>query len=304
MSQQLAVVTGAFGYSGGYIARMLLARGMRVRTLTGHPPGVNPYGDAVEIAPFNFDRPDDLARSLEGASAVFNTYWVRFAYRGVTYDRAVANIQALIEAAKRAGVPRFVHVSITNASPDSPFPYFRGKGIVEESLKASGLSHAILRPAHLFGGDKEILTNNIAWLVRRLPVFAVPGDGQYRIQPIFVEDLATLAIEAAGQTANTAIDAVGPEIFTFDKFVRTIAGTLARRCRIVHTSPRVAFALASIIGRITGDVVLTREEIGGLMANLLVSGGAPTAPTRFSEWFARNGPAIGLHYASEIAKRA
>lgn len=304
MGQQLAVVTGAFGYSGGYIARMLRDRGARVRTLTAHPPAVNAYGDEVEISPFNFDRPDELARSLDGADVVFNTYWVRFAYRGVTYDRAVANIQALIDAAKRAGVPRFVHISITNASPDSPFPYFRGKGMVEESLKASGLSYAILRPAHLFGGGKEILTNNIAWLVRRFPVFATPGDGRYRIQPIFVEDLATLAVEAAGRTGNTALDAVGPEIFTFDEFVRVIARTIGSRCRIVHVSPRIAFALASILGRVVGDVVLTREEIGGLMANLLVSDKPPTAPTRFSEWLARHAPALGLRYSSELAKRA
>jgi uncharacterized protein YbjT (DUF2867 family) len=304
MAEQLAVVTGAFGYSGGYITRMLRARGMRVRTLTAHPPAVNTYGDAVEIAPFNFDRPDELARSLEGASAIFNTYWVRFAYRGITYDRAVANIRALIDAAKRAGVPRFVHISITNASPDSPFPYFRGKGIVEEYVRSSGLSCAIIRPAHLFGGGKEILTNNIAWLVRRFPVFAVPGDGQYHIQPIFVEDLAKLAIEAGGQSADAVIDAVGPEIFTFDEFVRVIARTIGARCRIFHTSPRIALALASILGRILGDVVLTREEIGGLMANLLVSEGPPTAPTRFSEWLARNAPALGLGYSSELAKRA
>ena len=304
MGQQLAVVTGAFGYSGGYIARMLLTRGMRVRTLTAHPPAVNTYGNAVEISPFNFDRPDELARSLDGASVVFNTYWVRFAYRGVNYDRAVANIQTLIDAAKRASVPRFVHISITNASPDSPFPYFRGKGIVEESLKASGLSYAILRPAHLFGGGREILTNNVAWLTRRFPVFAVPGDGRYHIQPIFVEDLAKLAVDAAGQNDDTALDAVGPEIFTFDEFVRVIAGTIGSRCRIIHTSPRIAFALASILGRVVGDVVLTREEIGGLMANLLVSEKPPTAPTHFSEWLARNAPALGLRYSSELAKRA
>jgi NADH dehydrogenase len=304
MGQQFAVVTGAFGYSGGYIARMLRARGTRVRTLTAHPPAVNSYGDSLEVFPFNFERPDELARSLEGASVVFNTYWIRFAWRGMTYDRAVANNRALIEAAKRANVPRFVHISITNASRDSPFSYFRGKGLVEESVKTSGLSYAILRPAQLFGGGKEILVNNIAWLVRKFPFFTVPGNGKYRIQPVFVEDLANLAVEAASQTGDTVIDAVGPEIFAFDEFVRVIARTLGSRCRVIHTSPRIALGLASILGRIVGDVVLTRDEIDGLMADLLVSNGPPTAPTRFSEWLARNAPAVGLRYTSELAKRA
>ncbi|HJU28994.1 MAG TPA: NAD(P)H-binding protein [Candidatus Binataceae bacterium] len=303
MNQQFAVVTGAFGYSGSYIAKLLQDRGIRVRTLTAHRPTVA-GDDGIEIAPFNFDQPDQLARSLDGASAVFNTYWVRFAYRGVTYERAATNIRALIDAARRANVPRFVHISITNASPDSPFPYFRGKGIVEQALRTSGLSHAILRPAHLFGGPKEILTNNIAWLLRKFPLFAVPGDGQYRIQPIFVEDLAAMAVEAAGQTANSEIDAVGPEIFAFDEFVRVIARTIGSHCRIVRVNPQVALALASVIGRVMGDVLLTRDEIGGLMANMLVSDRPPTAPTHFSEWLARHAREVGLHYSSELTKRA
>src|SRR5216683_2298023 len=78
------VVTGAWGYTGRYITRLLLSRGRRVRTLTGHPTRANPFGDQIESAPFNFDRADELARSLEGARTVFNSYWIRFPYGGQT----------------------------------------------------------------------------------------------------------------------------------------------------------------------------------------------------------------------------
>ena len=304
MPPELNIVTGAFGYSGSYITRLLLARGAQVRTLTAHPNRPNPFGGTVEAVPFNFDRPDALAQSLAGADAVFNTYWIRFSHRDMTFERAVANIKTLIHTAKRAGVRRFVHISITNAFPDSPLPYFRGKGLVEKVLAESGLSHAIVRPAYLFGGGDEIFTNNLAWLLRKFPVFAIPGDGAYKIQPVYVEDLARIAVDVAGGDQNAAIDAVGPEIYSFNDFVRTIVGTLAARARIVHVSPALALFLASAVGRFTRDIVLTRDEIRGLMASLLISNGPPTATTHFSEWLSHNAATVGTRYVSELAKRA
>ena len=304
MPPGLNIVTGAFGYSGSHITRLLLDRGDRVRTLTAHPARPNPFGGSVETAPFNFGNPDALARTLAGVDTVFNTYWIRFPYRDMTFERAVANIKPIIDAAKRAGVRRFVHISITNASSDSPLPYFRGKALVEDALAASGLSHAIVRPAYLFGGGDEILNNNLAWLLRKFPVFAIPGDGAYKIQPVYVEDLARIAVEVAAGDQNVAVDAVGPEIYTFNEFVRTIAGTLAARARIIHVSPAIALFLATAVGRFTRDVLLTRDEIRGLMASLLISSGPPTAPTHFSEWLARNATTVGTRYFSELAKRA
>jgi uncharacterized protein YbjT (DUF2867 family) len=302
MATELNVVTGAFGYSGGSIARALVASGIRVRTLTNHPRTDDPLARQIEVAPFNFDRPDDLTRSLEGAAVVFNNYWIRFPYKGLDFDQATANLRTLIDAAKRAGVGRFVHVSITGANAASPLPYFGGKGIIEAYLARSGLSYAILRPAEIFGPG-EILLNNIAWMLRRIPLFAIPGDGNYGIQPVFVEDLARLAIEAARGSSNLAIDAVGPETFTFNEVVALIAREVGSRARIIHVPPTITFACAWIIGRAMDDVTLTLNEVRGLMANLLVSSAPPTAPTRFSEWLRSNADTFGLHYASEIAKR-
>ena len=299
-ASEFDVVTGASGYSGRYITRLLLSRGRRVKTLTGHPARTNPFGDQIESAPFNFNRPDELARSLEGAGTVFNTYWIRFPYGGQTFDSAVENTRVLLVAATRAGVRKIVHISVTNATA-SPLPYFRGKAMVEAALKESALSYAIIRPALIFGVE-DILLNNIAWLLRRFPFFAIPGRGDYRVQPIFAADLAEIAVHAARDDRRITLDAVGPEIFTFDELVRMLASTVHRKARIVHVDPRIALAMTQIVSRLVRDVMLTRDEIRGLMTNLLVTDSPPNASTRFSQWLASNADKIGIAYASELAR--
>lgn len=298
----LAIVTGAFGYTGRYITSNLLSRSRRVRTLTEHPESSSPLAGQVEIAPFNFDQPDLLTKSLEGADCVFNTYWIRFPYKGITHQKAAVNLKILIDCARRAGVRRFVQISITNASLGSPLPYFKGKGEVEEALIASGLSYAILRPAVIFGPE-DILLNNIAWLLRKFPAFAIPGSGKYRLRPIFVEDLAALALEAGEADNNIIVDAVGPETYTFDQLVRFIADAIGSKALLFHLSPRLALLLSKVVGGMVGDVILTADEITGLTADLLLTTGPATAKTRFSDWLNQHKDSIGVSYASELARR-
>ena len=300
-TQAFDVVTGAFGYTGRYITRRLLAMGRRVRTLTGHPDRPNPFGERVEVAPFHFDAPEQLVASLQGATTLYNTYWIRFPRGPITFEKAVANSRVLIQAAEEAGVRRIVHISITNASPDAPLPYFRGKGLVEQAILRSRLSHAIIRPTVIFGRE-DILINNIAWFLRRFPAFAVFGAGDYRIQPVFVEDVAEIAVRAGQATDDRIVDAVGPEVYTFEELVRLIAAKVQSRARIVHLPPGLAFLLARLIGYLVRDVVITRDEIAGLMANLLVSDGPPTGKTRFSEWLEQHKDRVGTRYASELER--
>jgi len=299
---ELSVVTGALGYTGRYIARALFERGERVRTLTAHPAQPNPFGERLEIAPLDFASPERLARSLEGAITLFNTYWTRFPWHGVTFETAVENSRTLVEAARTAGVRRIVHVSITNANPGSRLPYFRGKGLVERAILDCGIPNLILRPALIFGAE-DILVNNIGWMLRRFPVFAIPGRGDYRVQPVFVGDLATLAVSATSAKPGRIMDAVGPETYTFRELVRTIADAIGRRPRLVSIHPKAMFVLATVFGRILGDVTLTRDEIDGLMARLLVSHDAPTCPTALSAWLKSNSDLVGTAYRAELAMR-
>lgn len=296
---ELNVVTGAFGYTGKYITHRLLAAGKRVKTITGHPDRPNPFGSELSFVPFNFDQPEGLALALQGATTLYNTYWVRFPYGSVSFDVAIQNTRTLIKAAELAGVRRMVHVSITNASVESPLPYFKGKGLVEEAVRESRLSYAIIRPTVVFGAE-DILINNIAWLLRRFPMFAILGAGDYRLQPIYVEDLAELAVSLGQMDENLVIDAVGPEVFTFDELVRLLAAKIGSRSRIIHLSPRMALNLSRFIGYFVRDVVLTRDEMDGLMANLLISQGPPTGTTRLTDWLDANATLLGTRYASEL----
>lgn len=301
MSQALDVVTGAFGYTGKYIARDLLAAGREVKTITGHPDRPDPFGGRVKAEPFNFDNPSRLERSLEGASTLYNTYWIRFPRGKVTYDSAVENTKTLVDAAKAAGVRRLVHISIANATEDSPYPYYRGKARLERYVRESGLSYAIIRPTVLFGHE-GILINNIAWLVRRFPVFQVPGSGEYRLQPVHVEDVADIAVGAGGSKDNIEVDAAGPEVYAFNELVELIKRTLGRSTRIIHMGPETTLLVAGLVGWLLGDVLITRDEIYGLMDNLLVSGRPPTGKVSLAEWLARNADSVGRRYASELKR--
>ncbi len=301
-SPELHVVTGAFGYSGKYIATRLLQQGHRVRTLTNSLNRQNPFGSQVEAHPFHFDDDAKLVESLRGATVFYNTYWVRFNYTTFKHSVAVENTLKMIAAAKRAGVQRFVHVSITNPSVDSDLEYFRGKAQLERALVESGLSYVILRPTVLFGKE-DILINNLAWALRHLPIFGVFGDGSYRLQPIHVDDLAQLAVEQGSLRENRIIDAVGPETFTYRELVRTVADIIGVHRPIVSVPPSTAHAAGWLIGKIVGDVLITRDEIDGLMRGLLCTNSPPTGISRLTDWARQHAHDLGVHYASELARR-
>ncbi|MEW6094798.1 MAG: NAD(P)H-binding protein [Chloroflexota bacterium] len=293
-------VTGAFSYSGKYITRRLLADGHEVITLTGHPNRPDPFDGKVKAYPLDFDEAS-LTRSLRGVEVLFNTYWIRFDQDSNTQPRAVTNTQTLVKAAKAAGVRRMVHVSITNPSADSPLPYFWGKAANEQAVIASGMSYAILRPTVLFGTE-DILINNIAWILRRFPFFGQIGDGQYKLQPVYVDDLAALAVEAGSRKDNFIWDAVGPDIFTFDELVHLVGENIGHPRPILHLPPGLALAAAQVISLFVRDVVLTPEEVDGLMAGLLVSSEPPRGATRLADWLQENRDTVGVKYASELAR--
>jgi NADH dehydrogenase len=243
-----------------------------------------------------------MVSSLAGAAVLYNTYWVRFNHGDFTHAGAIRNTIKLFSAAKEAGVGKIVHVSITNPSADSELEYFRGKAELERYLMESGLSYSILRPAVLFGGE-DILVNNIAWALRRLPVFGVFGDGKYRLQPIHVSDLAALAVQEGHAKENRVIDAIGPETFTFRELVTTIGEIIGKQRPIISVPPGLGHLAALLIGKIVGDVFLTREEISGLMQDLLCTDSEPSSATKLTAWARDHAGELGVRYASELARR-
>ena len=249
--------------------------------------------------PLDFNDPEALGQNLTGATTLYNTYWIRFPRGTVTFDTAVENTKILVDAAQQAGVQRIVHISITNPASDSPLGYFRGKAMVEEAIIVSGLAYNIIRPTLIFGAE-DVLINNIAWFLRKFPLFAVPGNGDYPIQPVHVADVAAMAVDAAERNENTIQDCVGPEVYTYEQLIRLIADKVGSRAKFVHLPPTLALLLSRMAGYLVRDVVLTRAEIDGLMAGLLVSDGPATGMASISDWLEENGDTLGRRYASEM----
>lgn len=298
----LDVVTGAFSYSGSAIAEMLLDQGRSVRTLTFHPDRPHRLQAAVESQRYRFDDPVALTRSLGGVTTLFNTYWVRFDHGPTTFANAVANSRMLFHAARRAGVARIVHISIANPSIDSPLSYYRGKAIVERALAEVGIPYSIVRPTWVFGGRQDILANNIAWILRRLPVFALPGNGSYLVQPVHVEDLARICVESANSGGDAVLDAAGPQTLTFAQLVNAVRDAARLRRPVLRVPPFAIYAAARALGLIVGDIVLTRDEIRGLTAGLLASQNPPLGRIAFTDWLDQNTESIGRSYANELER--
>jgi uncharacterized protein YbjT (DUF2867 family) len=295
---ELDAVTGAFGYSGRAIARRLLDNGRTVRTLTGHPQQADPTM-SIQVRPLDFADMPALVRDLEGVTTLYNTYWVRFAHGTTSHALAIENSRTLFHAAHQAGVQRIVHISITNPTIESRYAYFRGKALVERALAETGVSYAILRPAILFGND-GVLINNIAWLLRRLPILLVGGRGQYRIRPIHVDDLANLCVVAARQPNNGIIDAVGPDRPTFLELIHAIRAAIASRARIVHVPGQLIPPISSLLNRALRDVLLTKDEYHAMADGLADVDGPSTAPTAITDWLTAHGGTLGISYANEL----
>jgi NADH dehydrogenase len=235
-------------------------------------------------------------------TTLYNTYWVRFERGAATYAGAVQNSKALFHAARRAGVRRIVHLSITNPSLESELPYYRGKALVEHALAEAGVPFSIVRPTWIFGGEQEILANNIAWILRHVPVFAIPGDGEYLVQPVHVSDLAGICLDAAHATGDVIIDAAGPETISFLELVHAVQGAIGSRAPVVHLPTVAMAAVARVLGLVLGDVVLTADEIKGLTAGLLVSRHEPLGHVAFTNWLNEHSSSLGQVYANELKR--
>jgi uncharacterized protein YbjT (DUF2867 family) len=297
------IVTGAFSYTGRYISERLLADGERVRTLSRRgPPAGHPLAGRVEVAPLRMDDHAQLAESLRGASALFNTYWIRFRRGDTTFEQAIENSERLFRAAIAAGIERIVHISVSNPSENSRYAYFRGKATVERRLRALPISSAVIRPTLVFGGREEILVNNMSWCLRHLPLYLIPGDGSYRVQPVSVHDVAELAVAAGRSGEPTTIDAAGPDVLSYRQLLELLRRDIGGIARLADVPAAIVPPLSRMLAIPLRDTLVTAEELGALMDELLVSREPPTAPTRFTAWLPQQRAWLGRRYASELAR--
>jgi len=292
-------VTGATSYTGRFIAQRLVAAGRSVVDLTRRPQVPHPLGEAASSVVLDFDHPDRLAQALTGVDTLYNTFWIRFERGQITYAWATERSRVLFAAAQRAGVRRIVHLSVINAARDAPTPYFRAKAAVEDALIGSGVPYAVVRPTVTFG-PRDILLNNLAWTLRRLPVFGMPGDGRYPIQPVHIDDIADLAVRAAAMPSASVVDAAGPDTFSFREFVALVREAIGSRALVVPMPVVGALMAARLIGLVVHDVVLTRDEVTELRSRLMRSSAPPSGAIRLADWLAANADRLGQTWSSEL----
>lgn len=299
MANEMDVVTGAFSYTGSYIAERLLREGRTVRTFTRRPrPETAPR--TIQVVPYQWHR-ESLVQALAGAQTLYNTYWIRLA-RGLTsFEEAVSNSRLLFQTAKEVGIKRIVHVSVTKADQAPYLSYFEGKAEVEASLKGLGIPYAIVRPTVVYGRE-DVLINNIAWLLRRIPIFVFAGSGEYRVRPVHVDDVARICVEAASSSENLTIDAVGPERMTFKTMVRCIRSEVGSRSLLVHAPQWVLLTIARFLRVVLRDELMSAGELRGLMNELVSTDGPTTGEISFLEWVERNRETLGRSYVSEMKR--
>jgi uncharacterized protein YbjT (DUF2867 family) len=290
------VVTGALSFTGRAIAEELLQRGERVLSLSRRDDPSDPLRKRIDVRLLRFD--DTLGTSLEGAHTLYNTYWIRFERGASTFDDAVRRTTLLFEAARRAGVRRIVHISVSRADAADDLAYFRGKHRLERWLAESDLEWAVVRPTLVFGPN-DILVNNIAWILHRVPLFLVPRPVECLVQPVSVRDTARIAVDAAPGVIQ---DAAGPEVHRFDQLIRLIAGAVGSRARIIAAPRAVALACVAAWNAVVRDVVVTRDELVGLSRSLLTSSEPPLGSDRFSDWLRESAGTLGRRYQSELRR--
>ena len=299
------VVTGAFGYTGRWIAHRLLEKGVQVRTLTNAVGRDDPFDGRVEVHPLDFDDHAALVESLRGAEVLYNTYWVRYNHRRRNFEHGIAveNSKRLFKAAAEAGVERIVHFSVAHPHKAPDWTYFCGKVAVEKYLNDSEYCFAILRPTVLFGGHRNVLINNIAWMLRKFPIFGVFGMGNYPIQPVHVKDVARVAVEQGESRENVTIDVTGPETFRYKEYIGVMAKSMSLRRIILPMPPFVGWLFGKFLGLLLQDLVITRAEIKGLRRGLMASDEDPLGQLKFSEWIAEHGKDFGKRYQNDLKER-
>jgi uncharacterized protein YbjT (DUF2867 family) len=299
--KRTVAVTGAFSYSGQYIARAFLKRGWEVITFTRNPNRPHALSGKIKAYPLDFSNPQELQQRLKGVDIFVNTYWVRYNYPGSSFEQAVDNSRILINAVKAAGVRRFVHISVSKPDIKSKLPYFRGKQQVEDLITSSGLSYSILRPTIIYA-DEEVLINNITWLVRHFPVFPIPGNGEYRMQPIYAEDLAELVVHGAESKTNEILDAAGPEFYSFNELLKLLKKVTGSKALLIHLPVPIALMLAKLVSFLLGDIMLTKDELTAFMEERIMTGLPALGKSRFSEWAQQHSKTLGSRYVNELRR--
>lgn len=237
-------LTGSSGFVGRGIVARLLADGLETVCLTR--PGskgrlTNTNDDAhskITEATADLFEIDSLARAMEGCEAVIHLVGIirEQPGRGITFSRIhVEGTKNVLEAAKKVGITRFIHMSALGARENATSAYHKTKFEAEKLVQASGIPYVIFRPSVIFGPGDEFV-NMLADLVR-LPVTPVIGNGSYPLQPVARDTVADVFVQALSLPAatNHIYETGGPVPLTYGQILDAIGDAIGKkRVRKMH----------------------------------------------------------------------
>ena len=260
----LVAVTGGTGFVGRHIVNLLIERGHRVRALVRRS-GILPFAhaDRGEKVVGQLGDPAALGTLVAGADVVIHLVGI-IAERGAhTFDAVhVEGTRAALAAVRAAGCRRFVHMSAAGAR-DAPgaTAYHRTKAQAEELVRASGIPAAVFRPSFIIGpGNVPVAT--LARLHRWLPVVPVFGDARFPLQPIAVGDTALAFALAAERSEFTGtFELGGPDVITYEEFVRAIGRASGRPRPVFHVPLPLVRAAARVFGLLGPWAPITSDQL-------------------------------------------
>lgn len=263
MEERTIAVAGGSGFIGRAIVRSLGAdSSIRIRVLSRHPEKARNalWESHAEFVAADVTVPSSVCAAIAGADTIIDTvqfdgYPVEKPRRGLTFDRIdLGAVRALLTAAVATNTRQFIYISGAAADEASRHPAFRAKGLAERAIRESGLTYTIFRPSLVYGPGDAVISN-FARLLRIAPIFAVPGTGKQRLQPVHVDDLAAcVAMAVSGRGRNGIYDVGGPDLMTFDEMTEAIMTAIGRRRRIVHIPERMLRAMGAIAERLPGPL--------------------------------------------------
>ncbi len=269
-------VTGASGFVGEAVVEELLERGYEVNALVHRRPILSPAGRVHSMEGDLFD-PQVLERGMRSASAVIHLVGIIFEhpYLGVTFERMhFEGTRKVVDAAKTAGVKRFIHMSALGTRMDAVSEYHKSKYAAEQYVRGSGLDWTIFRPSMIHGPKGEFMQMVSKWVHKKAPpFFAMPyfkgrrRGGQSEIQPIFVKDVARAFVEALSnpKTIGEIYPIAGTQRFTWPEFHRISSQIIRGKARMVTGIPvPVAKIMAKIAPQLFGfnrdQVIMSQED--------------------------------------------
>ena len=250
----MILVSGGTGFVGAAIVQELLRRGEKVAVLGRTAAKITQqFGSSVDAREGDVREPSTLGPAMRDIDIVINAVQfpgspIENRGKGFTFEEIdLKGTRHQVDAAKTAGVKRFVYVSGVGAAKDAEKHWFRYKWEAEDYLRNSGLEWSIVRPTWVFG-PRDVSLNRFLGFGKMLPFIPMFGDGKQDMQPVFVDDVGRVVADAAlrPEAANALFELGGPEVMSMNDVVKTALEVQGKKRPLLHQPVFVGKTIGAI----------------------------------------------------------